>query len=218
MPRRTEDTAKRPGSGRDGPAPTGLARVRSILLTVLGVEVTILVVTGIALFFVYRPTAFEAWGDIATRTDDWGVRLAVGIRLLHLLASRLAVPTAIAAGLLVAVGGRAGLRRGAATDAALGVGLAATTLAASFTGFLLPWDNLALWAVKVGTSLTGYRAIFGPDVRFVLIGGVEITTANLIRWLLIHMLVLGPALGGLIVLAWRRHRPAGRRRASPEAG
>ena len=48
------------------------------------------------------------------------------------------------------------------------------TLLLSFTGYLLPWDQLALWAVAVGTNMMGYTPVFGKEVRFVLLGGAEI--------------------------------------------
>ncbi len=44
------------------------------------------------------------------------------------------------------------------------------TLLLSFTGYLLPWDQLALWAVTVGTNMMGYTPVFGNEVRFVLLG------------------------------------------------
>jgi quinol-cytochrome oxidoreductase complex cytochrome b subunit len=182
----------------------GLARARSVLLTVLAVEVAILLVTGIALFFLYRPTVDQAWGDLVTGDYNGSVRLAYATRLVHRLVARLALLTAVAAGIVVALRTAAGTRRGPAV--ALGAGLALTTVAASFTGFLLPWDQLALWAVTVGTNLRGYRVLFDPVVRFVIIDGVEVGKDTVVRWLLIHALVLGPALAGLVVVARRRHR------------
>jgi quinol-cytochrome oxidoreductase complex cytochrome b subunit len=173
-------------------APDGISRVRSMLLSTLSIEIGVLIVTGIALFFLYRPTARETWGDLVTESYDWNVRVAYGLRLVHRLASGLTVPTAIATGVAVAVGGRGSARRW--TGALLGAGIAIATLAASFTGFLLPWDQLALWAVTVGSNVQGYRVLFEPAVRFVLLGGVEIRPDTVIRWLLMHVLVLGPAL------------------------
>ena len=58
----------------------------------------------------------------------------------------------------------------------------------SFTGYLLPWDQLALWAVTVGTNMMGYTPVFGSQVRFVLLGGKEIGTDTLIRWYVLHVL------------------------------
>jgi len=58
----------------------------------------------------------------------------------------------------------------------IGVILLTLTLLLSFTGYLLPWDQLALWAVTVGTNMIGYTPVFGSQVRFVLLGGAEIGT------------------------------------------
>jgi quinol-cytochrome oxidoreductase complex cytochrome b subunit len=54
----------------------------------------------------------------------------------------------------------------------IGVILLTLTLLLSFTGYLLPWDQLALWAVTVGTNMMGYTPVFGEEVSFVLLGGV----------------------------------------------
>lgn len=88
---------------------------------------------------------------------------------------------------------------------ARGAGIAITALAASFTGFLLPWDQLALWSVTVGSHVQGYGLLFGPTVRFAIVNGVEVSPDTIVLWLLIHSLLLGPALVALLVFAWRRH-------------
>lgn len=165
-----------------------------------------LVITGVALFFVYRPTVSASWSDLIDDHYTGEVQLAHLVRLLHRLASQLAVWTGIVAGIVVAVR-TAGPRRWAAP--AVGAGLAVTTVAASFTGYLLPWDQLALWAVTVGSTLGGYRPLFGSQVRFVLIDGAGVGGSTIVRWLVVHALVLGPLLVGLVALAWRRHENAG---------
>ena len=63
------------------------------------------------------------------------------------------------------------------------------TLLLSFTGYLLPWDQLALWAVTVGTNMMGYSPVIGSQVRFVLLGGVEIGAETLLRWYVLHVLL-----------------------------
>ena len=45
----------------------------------------------------------------------------------------------------------------------IGVILLTLTLLLSFTGYLLPWDQLALWAVTVGTNMMGYTPVFGSS-------------------------------------------------------
>ena len=52
----------------------------------------------------------------------------------------------------------------------IGVILLTLTLLLSFTGYLLPWDQLALWAVTVGTNMMGYTPVFGSSVKYVLLG------------------------------------------------
>jgi quinol-cytochrome oxidoreductase complex cytochrome b subunit len=72
----------------------------------------------------------------------------------------------------------------------IGVVLLLLTLMLSFTGYLLPWDQLALWAVTVGTNMMGYSPVLGSQVRFALLGSVEIGTETLLRWYVLHVLML----------------------------
>ena len=53
----------------------------------------------------------------------------------------------------------------------VGVLLLFLTLGLSFTGYLLPWDQLAVWAVTVGTSLAGYSPLIAKQANFLLLGG-----------------------------------------------
>lgn len=181
-----------------------LSRAGSILLGVLAVELGVLVVTGVALFFLYRPTESQAWSELLAEGYSWDVRVAQWLRSVHRLASQLAVLTAVATGAVLAVGAwrTASRWRGVAIGVAMGV----ASFAASFTGYLLPWDQLALWAVEVGSNLRGYPPLFDSTVRFVLSGGVELRPSTVLWWLFVHALVVTPALLGLVVLAWRRHR------------
>ena len=56
----------------------------------------------------------------------------------------------------------------------IGVVLLVLTLLLSFTGYLLPWDQLSYWAVTVGTNIAGYVPVFGNQVRSLLLGGNEV--------------------------------------------
>ncbi|MEK7220928.1 MAG: cytochrome b N-terminal domain-containing protein, partial [candidate division NC10 bacterium] len=53
----------------------------------------------------------------------------------------------------------------------LGVLLWLLTLGLSFTGYLLPWDQLAFWAITVGTSIAAYAPVVGDTFRYLLLGG-----------------------------------------------
>jgi quinol-cytochrome oxidoreductase complex cytochrome b subunit len=59
----------------------------------------------------------------------------------------------------------------------IGVALLLLTLGASFTGYLLPWDQLAFWAITVGTSIASYAPVLGEHVRFLLLGDPVIPLA-----------------------------------------
>jgi quinol-cytochrome oxidoreductase complex cytochrome b subunit len=100
----------------------------------------------------------------------------------------------------------------------VGVLLLLLTLALSFTGYLLPWDQLAYWAITVGTSIVAYVPLAGPAGRFLLLGGNEIGEAALLRFYVLHCLILPFLASGLIALhIWRVRkdgglsRPAGQR-------
>jgi quinol-cytochrome oxidoreductase complex cytochrome b subunit len=72
------------------------------------------------------------------------------------------------------------------------------TLGASFTGYLLPWDQLSYWAITVGTNIAGYAPVAGPPMREVLLGGVEVGQNTLIRFYTLHIAAL-PLLLTLLV-------------------
>ena len=72
----------------------------------------------------------------------------------------------------------------------VGVILLVLTLGASFTGYLLPWDQLAYWAITVGTNIAGYAPGIGSVMRQLLLGGAEIGQNTLIRFYTLHIAVL----------------------------
>ena len=70
----------------------------------------------------------------------------------------------------------------------IGVILLFLTLFLSFTGYLLPWDQLAIWAVTVGGNMAGYTPVFGAQLKFILFAGLEATAATLLRFYVLHVL------------------------------
>ncbi len=174
------------------------------MLAVLGTELVVLVVTGVALYFLYRPSAVAGWNDRLPASEERDVWLAHAVQLAHHLAAWLTVATAVAAAIVMTIARAPRGRR--VTGAGIGAGIVVAALGAFFTGLLLPWDQLALWAVTVGSDLRGYKVLFEPTVRFVIMDNVELDKGSVVRWLLVHVLVLSPALAGLLVLAWRRSR------------
>ena len=86
----------------------------------------------------------------------------------------------------------------------IGVVLLIVTLLLSYTGYLLPWDQLAFWAITVGTHIAGYVPFLGDNARRVLLGSDEVSAAALLRFYVLHIYAL-PALltVGLGVHIWR---------------
>ncbi len=99
----------------------------------------------------------------------------------------------------------------------VGVGLLLLTLALSFTGYLLPWDQLAYWAITVGTSIVAYFPLLGPQARYLLLGGHEIGQAALLRFYVLHCVALPLAMAGLLALHFWRVRKDGGLCAPPHA-
>ena len=92
----------------------------------------------------------------------------------------------------------------------VGVFLLLLTLGASFTGYLLPWDQLSYWAITVGTNIAGYAPGVGPVMRDILLGGREVGQNTLIRFYSLHIAVL-PLLITLIfaIHIWRVRKDGG---------
>ena len=92
----------------------------------------------------------------------------------------------------------------------VGVGLFLLTLGLSFTGYLLPWDQLAFWAITVGTNMAGYAPVVGPVTRELLLGGIEVGQNALIRFYTLHIAVL-PLIMTLIISlhVWRVRKDGG---------
>jgi quinol-cytochrome oxidoreductase complex cytochrome b subunit len=183
-----------------------MRNARAAVLIVLAAEVAVLVVTGIALLFLYRPTNAAAWSSVFGAGQSWSVRGSHALTIVHRVASLAAVPTAIAAGVLLVL--RSSHRRQLMRDIYIGAATPLVALSASFSGFLLPWDQLALRAVTVGANIRGYGAIVRGEVLFVINDGVELSTATVSRVLVTHAAVLGGLLVVLVALAWRRRHDA----------
>ncbi|HSR40708.1 MAG TPA: cytochrome b N-terminal domain-containing protein, partial [Longimicrobiales bacterium] len=79
-----------------------------------------------------------------------------------------------------------------------GVFLLFLALGLGFTGYLLPWNELAFFATRVGTEIPGVIPWVGDFVRSVLRGGEDVTGATLTRFYALHVSVL-PGLTFLLV-------------------
>ncbi len=79
-----------------------------------------------------------------------------------------------------------------------GLVLLLITLLLSFSGYLLPWDQLAYWAVTIGTSMVEAAPVFGTQANLILRGAPDIGTNGLLRFYLIHV-VLAPLAAILVI-------------------
>ena len=145
-----------------------------------------LTVTGLYLMFFYVPSIADAYRDI--QSIESAVAFGSFTRNMHRWAAHLMVLTVFLH--MIRVFYHGAYKPPREFNWVVGVVLLFCTLWLSFTGYLLPWDQLALWAVTVGTNMMGYTPVFGDQVRFALLGGVEIGTDTLLRWYVLHVLML----------------------------
>jgi ferredoxin len=145
----------------------------------------VLTITGIWLMFYFRPTELAyvdiqnlqtsiAFGSLVRNMHRWGAHLMVLVVFLHM--SRVFYHGAYKAP--------------REFNWVIGVILLLLTLLLSFTGYLLPWDQLAIWAVTVGGNMAGYTPVIGAQAKFGLFAGLEATTATLLRFYVLHVLFL----------------------------
>jgi quinol-cytochrome oxidoreductase complex cytochrome b subunit len=98
----------------------------------------------------------------------------------------------------------------------VGVFLLLLTLGASFTGYLLPWDQLSYWAITVGTNIAGYAPLAGPALRGLLLGGSEVGQNALIRFYALHVAILPVVIVLLVSIhLWRVRKDGGLAAAEP---
>ena len=165
-----------------------------------------LTVTGVMLMFYYVPSVVRAYSDVAALNTN--VRFGMLIRNLHRWMAHAMVITVLLHMMRVFYMGAYKPPR--EFNWVVGVILLVLTLLLSFTGYLLPWDQLALWAITVGTNIAGSAPVLGGQTRFVLIGGFEVGPNALIRFYTLHVIGL-PLLAAIFMSVhfWRIRRDGG---------
>ena len=152
------------------------------------------VATGILLLLYYRPSAEEAYESVQFLMTE--VQFGWLIRSIHAWAANLMIFTLFVhlfSVLLLRV-----YRPPREITWFSGVVLMGLALGFGFTGYLLPWNELAYFATKVGTEITGAVPVAGPFLGRLLRGGTEVTGATLTRFYGIHVAIL-PALTTMLV-------------------
>jgi quinol-cytochrome oxidoreductase complex cytochrome b subunit len=157
----------------------------------------VLTVTGILLMFYYVPDVDRAYEDM--KELAFVVPFGMFLRNLHRWAAHAMVVTVILHMARVFFTGA--YRPPREFNWVVGVTLLVLTLLLSYTGYLLPWDQLAFWAVTVGTNMGAAAPVVGhngpfslvpvdSDIRFALIGGTEIGQNALLRFYVLHCVLL----------------------------
>jgi quinol-cytochrome oxidoreductase complex cytochrome b subunit len=152
-------------------------------LTCLGV----LFVTGLTLFLYYDPDQEQAYEKILHITTT--LRYGRLVRDLHYLSANALLILSVLH--LVRVFMTAGYK-GRKLCWMYGLGLLCLTLAANFTGYILPWDQVSYWAVKVGAGLMGYFPVMGEGLRRFMLACGDIGADTLPRVFAIHAGLLPP--------------------------
>ena len=164
-----------------------------------------LIVSGIYLMFFYVPSPGTAYGNI--QSIQTNIAFGQYIRNVHRWSAHLMV-IAVAAH-MAKVFYRGAYKPPKEFNWVIGVVLLVLTLLMSFTGYLLPWDQLAFWAVTVGTSMASYVPIFGETTKEILLGGPSVGSATLVRFYVLHVAVLPSIMVFLIALhMWRWRKDA----------
>jgi quinol-cytochrome oxidoreductase complex cytochrome b subunit len=160
----------------------------------------ILFISGMYLMFFYQPVAPDAYYNMHTLST--GVAFGQFVRNIHRWAAHLMVLIVCLHLLRVFYSGA--YRAPRQFNWVVGVGLLVLTLLMSFTGYLLPWDQLSYWAITVGTNIAGYVPFFGTQARNVLLGGPAVTGETLLRFYVLHIFFVPALLFVLLgVHIWR---------------
>jgi len=174
--------------------------------TISWVLFVILTVTGVVLMFLYIPSVERAywtikdleytvsWGWFLRNMHRWGAHMMVAAVFLHMM--RVFYTGAYKNGV-----SHAAKRE---INWTVGMILLVLTLLLSYTGYLLPWDQLAYWAITIGVKIAESVPILGPKIKFVMAGGTELGQPTLIRFYALH--VMGLPLAVLILFSYHMWR------------
>ncbi|HEV3112722.1 MAG TPA: cytochrome b N-terminal domain-containing protein [Candidatus Binataceae bacterium] len=166
----------------------------------------ILTVTGVMLMFFYVPSTERAYGSI--KDLEYAVSFGRLLRNQHRLAAEAMVALAfIHMARVFFTGAYRGSR---ALNWLVGVALLLGTLGLSFTGYLLPWDQLAYWAITVGTNIASQAPVVGSTMQYVLLGGHFVGQQTLLRFYVLHVFFL-PAVVWILFAyhMWRVRKDGG---------
>lgn len=170
-----------------------------------------LTITGVWLMFFYTPSIERAYSDIQALETQ--LKFGILMRSTHRWAAHLMVLVVFLHMCRVFYTG--GYKKPRQFNWVIGVLLWIITLLLSFTGYLLPWDQLSYWAVTVGTNIAGAAPLIGESLREILLGAKEVGQETLVRFYTFHIVLFPIVMAILIgVHFWRIRKDGGL--SSPE--
>ena len=176
----------------------GLGGLSAVLILILGL-------TGVILLNNYTPAAPQAYLDILElRSNVWFGEL---VRNLHHWSANLLVVIVVLH--LVRVFLTGSYRPPRELNWLIGVAMLVLVLAANFTGYLLPWNQLAFWAITVGTSIISYVPLIGEWLARLTLGGPEVGANTLLNFYSMHISFIPMLIFGLMSYHFWRVRKDG---------
>jgi quinol-cytochrome oxidoreductase complex cytochrome b subunit len=161
--------------------------------------------TGLMLKFFYQPSPDKAYesilylqnnvmfGQLVRNIHHWSANLLIIVLFLHLLR-------------VFFTGAFQAPRQ---FNWIIGLVLLAAVLLSNFTGYLLPWDQLAFWAVTISVGMLEYIPAVGTWLQRLIQGGPQVGSGTLSNFYAIHTAVLPAALITLLPFHFWRVRKAG---------
>jgi quinol-cytochrome oxidoreductase complex cytochrome b subunit len=166
----------------------------------------ILVSTGIPLMLYYHPSVPQAYADM--KDLQFVVSAGVFLRNLHRWSAHAMVLLVFAH--MFKVFYRGAYRPPREFNWVIGVVLLIITLFLSYTGYLLPWDQLAYWAITVGSNIMSAVPVLGKKMRFLMLGGNSVNANALLRFYVLHCVILPLAAILLVgIHFWRIRKDGG---------
>jgi quinol-cytochrome oxidoreductase complex cytochrome b subunit len=155
---------------------------------------TMLALTGLLLMFRYDARVDYAYTSIQELETQ--VMFGSLVRAIHHWSANLLVITTFLHLLRVFLTG--GFKKGRTANWLIGVALLLVVLGSNFTGYLLPWDQLAYWAITVSTTLLTYIPLVGGGISRYLLAGPQVGQGALSNFYALHVVVLPVALAALM--------------------
>ncbi|MDQ2934111.1 MAG: cytochrome b N-terminal domain-containing protein [Chloroflexota bacterium] len=165
-----------------------------------------LTVTGIYLMFFYVPSIALAYQNI--QSIETSVAFGLLVRNMHRWAAHLMVLTVFLH--MIRVFYHGAYKPPREFNWVIGTLLLFSTLWLSFTGYLLPWDQIAFWAITVGSQMATYAPLINSESSFLLLGGIEVGQGTLIRFYVMHVIAF-PLIAAILLVVhfWRIRKDGG---------